>query len=438
MMVADISASEQLLLELVNRARLDPRGEAARYGINLNADLPVGTLNGTARQPLAPNELLTGAARNHSQWMINSDTFSHFGTGHSDPGDRIQAAGYAFIDVWNWGENIAWRGTTGIPNLGSFTLQLHKDLFLSPDHRFNLLKEEFRELGAGISSGRFTSDGHTYNAVLATQNFARSGPDPFITGVAILDRDQDLFYDIGEAHTGVVVTVEQNGSQQGSDTTASAGGYSVAFAGGTADVVFSAGGLPADVIVTISAGQQNTKVDLVNTNTILSSATAALGEGAVRLVLLGSANINGSGNDQSNTIRGNSGANVISGGDGNDILCGGKGRDVLVGGAGQDRFDFNSCLDTAKSAVLRDRITDFEQGVDRIDLCSIDARSNVAGNQCFKWIGSQNFHDRAGELRFVQFGSDIIILGDVDGDGRADFQIEIDKIAGISRADFIL
>ena len=35
-MVTDLTGNEQLFLELVNRARLDPAAEAARYGIGLN------------------------------------------------------------------------------------------------------------------------------------------------------------------------------------------------------------------------------------------------------------------------------------------------------------------------------------------------------------------------------------------------------------------
>lgn len=34
-----ISAAEQLLIELINRARLDPLAEAQRLGIDLNAGL---------------------------------------------------------------------------------------------------------------------------------------------------------------------------------------------------------------------------------------------------------------------------------------------------------------------------------------------------------------------------------------------------------------
>jgi serralysin len=41
-------------------------------------------------------------------------------------------------------------------------------------------------------------------------------------------------------------------------------------------------------------------------------------------------------------------------------------------------------------------------------------------------------------LRFFDNGRDIIVEGDVNGDGRADFQIELDGLNTISRADFFL
>ena len=62
--MAELSAREQLFLELMNRARMDPAGEALRYGLaDLNAGLPAGTIDTSAKQVLAPNAFLTDAAR---------------------------------------------------------------------------------------------------------------------------------------------------------------------------------------------------------------------------------------------------------------------------------------------------------------------------------------------------------------------------------------
>ena len=432
--MAALTVYEQLLLELVNRARLDPAGEAARYGIALNNGLAAGSLTATAKQALAPNELLVSSARAHSQWMINTDIFSHTGSGGSDPGDRMGAAGYAFTGSWTWGENIAWSGTTGTPNLLTYTNELHRNLFLSPGHRVNILEGDFREGGTGITSGPFKSGGTTYNAVMASENFATSGSSYFVTGVAITDRDGDNFYDIGEARSGITMSI----STGGSDATGAAGGFAAKFAGGTVGVTFSGGSLASNVSVTIAAGYQNAKIDLVDTNEILSSVSTTLGAGAVRLGLLGVASIRGTGNDVANVIIGNKGGNSIDGRGGNDFLVGCSGRDVLTGGAGADRFDFNAVTESGKTATLRDQITDFLRGTDKLDLSSIDARSALTGNQAFTWISTQVFHHKAGELHYVRSGANVVVEGDVNGDAVADFQIQLNGISALATTDLYL
>lgn len=84
-----------------------------------------------------------------------------------------------------------------------------------------------------------------------------------------------------------------------------------------------------------------------------------------KLVLGGTDNIDGTGNDVDNVILGNTGNNILSGlggndrlyaGDGNDTLIGGAGFDALIGGKGADHFVFSSALD-ARTNV--DNILDF-------------------------------------------------------------------------------
>ncbi len=67
-------------------------------------------------------------------------------------------------------------------------------------------------------------------------------------------------------------------------------------------------------------------------DTVFSYFSFTLGSGLEDLVLLGTGNINATGNNFSNSIQGNSG---------NNILSGGGGLDVLMGGAGADVFRFN-------------------------------------------------------------------------------------------------
>ena len=65
----------------------------------------------------------------------------------------------------------------------------------------------------------------------------------------------------------------------------------------------------------------------------------------------------GGGND---TLIGGSGRDSLNGGSGNDILNGGRGNDTLTGGAGADHFIL--------SLTGADQITDFANGIDKLDL----------------------------------------------------------------------
>jgi Ca2+-binding RTX toxin-like protein len=72
--------------------------------------------------------------------------------------------------------------------------------------------------------------------------------------------------------------------------------------------------------------------------------------------------IGGPGNDQ---VIGRDGNDTLSGGNGNDQIIGGRGADELTGSAGTDRFVF---LRTPAGADVIDRIVDFQDGTDRLDL----------------------------------------------------------------------
>jgi serralysin len=115
---------------------------------------------------------------------------------------------------------------------------------------------------------------------------------------------------------------------------------------------------------------------------------------------------------------------------------------VLTGGAGADVFDYNSLADSNDAG--RDLITDFRHTIDDINLATIDASSKTAGNAAFKFIGTQNFHGIAGELRYLQVNKAgtiddrTIIAGDVNGDSIADVRINLKGLVTLSAGDFVL
>jgi serralysin len=68
----------------------------------------------------------------------------------------------------------------------------------------------------------------------------------------------------------------------------------------------------------------------------------------------------------------------------------------------------------------------------------IDADPASPGNQHFHWIGAEDFHNQAGELHFVQQGADVLLQGDIDGDGTADFEVLLQNLSGLHKHDIIL
>lgn len=154
------------------------------------------------------------------------------------------------------------------------------------------------------------------------------------------------------------------------------------------------------------------------------------------------------------------GLDVLLGGDGNDyledgkVLNGGAGDDVLrvglyreatlTGGAGKDTFDFDG---NYSSAV----ITDFAAGSDKVDLRSIDANDNNGlspddpfSDDPFTFIDTQAFSGVEGELRYFQVDNPgtaddrTVVEGDTDGDGVANFHIDLKGLKTLTAGDFAL
>ncbi len=265
-----VSAHEQLFLELINRARANPTAEATRLGIDLNEGLAAGIIATGARQPLAINDALQTAIQGHLQDMINNDFFSHTGSNGSIPTTRIVAAGY--LNRIISGENIAYRATTGTPNVESMVIQEHTDLFVDAGitgrgHRKNILETTFKEVGSGVRTGVYTSGGTNYNAVFTGNDFAARAGNSFLTGVVITDSvTANNFYNIGEGLAGVNIAVSNSLGPVASTISNGGGGYQLQLPAGTYSVTFSGTGISVPVTKSFTIGTLNVKVD-ANTRT---------------------------------------------------------------------------------------------------------------------------------------------------------------------------
>ena len=212
------------------------------------------------------------------------------------------------------------------------------------------------------------------------------------------------------------------------------GGAGDDFLAGGEDADRMLGGFGADTYLVDDGGDRVTEAEGAGRDTILSYVSTRIAANVERLVLIGDARIHArggrgdddlDGNEARNRLEGGGGRDRLDGDGGADRIDGGFGRDTLTGGRGGDVFRF---LDAG--AADGDRILDFGDGADRIDLSALDG----APRRGLDWIGGDAFSGRAGELRHVAGR----LLGDLDGDGAADFTIRLDPDADLGRADLIL
>jgi hypothetical protein len=142
------------------------------------------------------------------------------------------------------------------------------------------------------------------------------------------------------------------------------------------------------------------------------------------------------GND---VMSGNAGNDRLHGGAGADHLQGNLGKDIVAGGGDADVFIFKSVAESTAIGSGRDTILDFSHfDHDKIDLHAIDANSTSTGNQKFDLIDGSHFHHHAGELRVTHANGNTFVSGDVNGDGKADFSVEVHGNVDLKVGDFAL
>jgi Ca2+-binding RTX toxin-like protein len=150
-------------------------------------------------------------------------------------------------------------------------------------------------------------------------------------------------------------------------------------------------------------------------------------------------------------LDGGAGNDTLVGGSGADVLVGGLGQDTLTGGGGADRFVFAQAADSPW-AGFGDVITDFQKGLDRIDLSALDADLGRAGNQAFDSliVSGQPYSDGrfdAGTIAVWAGGGTTSVFLNLDGtetgtggnryDG-IEMAFRLDSAVSLSLDDFIL
>ena len=114
----------------------------------------------------------------------------------------------------------------------------------------------------------------------------------------------------------------------------------------------------------------------------------------------------------------------------NDTITGGNGADVLTGGLGADTFVYGATNQSGIGIAVRDVITDFLSGTDRLNFAGIDANTTTGGNQAFTFNNIENAAiSAAGQLVYHYEGigaSEItVIQGNVNNNLGADFEVAL-------------
>ena len=146
------------------------------------------------------------------------------------------------------------------------------------------------------------------------------------------------------------------------------------------------------------------------------------------------------------SLGGGDGDDLVSGENGADLLAGNAGRDTMTGGADADSFFYSATSDSAKKKALRDTITDFKAGIDKVDLTFVDADQVKDGDQAFKFIRKEGaaFKSKPGGLIFDQIdkagkAKDMtVIYADTNGDQKADMAIQLKGLVDLQKTDFFL
>ena len=258
--VNNLSDYDQLLIELINRARANPTAEANRYGIDLNQDLAPGTIPATPKPPLAPHQSLVDAAGLYSDDMLARNFFDHQDPDGTLPWDRTEAQGYPrFAGV---GENIAWGTFFGSQE--DALLSRHENLFHSSGHRKNMLDIDWNEAGTGVTFGLSPYRSVSVSNIdvsLVTEKFGGRTGFTYITGVAFDDSAvSNNFYNIGEGIGDVVITATDQNGTEFTTTSSSSGGYALSVAPGTYTVTAVGGGVN-ETRSSITVGLSNVKLD---------------------------------------------------------------------------------------------------------------------------------------------------------------------------------
>lgn len=286
---ADVTGEQQLMLELINEALINPESAAERVeqgltrgaitAITRDGDTVESVISDIAssdpRPPVAWDASLADAAKRHTEFQIRLGGQTHDGPqGLETATDRVIAAGFSNPDAV--AENIIYGVDSSEHAMRAFLADYGPGNAQNP-HRENILQtssdrnESHQDVGVAIMPVEVPVDRSTpfgapapttETKLVVTQVFARKDEAaPKILGVVFDDSNNDQFYDLGEGVSNAEVTITNTGTGQSSQvTTWSSGGYQAEVSPGVHQVEVRVNDRVIgrrDVVV----GRENTKID---------------------------------------------------------------------------------------------------------------------------------------------------------------------------------
>ncbi|EKE44523.1 type I secretion target repeat protein [Oceaniovalibus guishaninsula JLT2003] len=294
---------EHYMLGLVNAARAEHGLGALKMELNLNL-----------------------SADRHSDWVLETDTFSHTGVEGTKATERIEAAGFDLSGGWATGENLAIQSLNDDGSWFDEIDDMFDSLMKSPGHRANILSDKYTHVGIGIDDGAFAFDKfNTRDSLMVTQNFGMTH------GTVDLDL---LGGDKADRLTGGTGDDHLRGAG-GDDLLDGRGGNDTIDGGkGTDTAVIGADWDPAR-IAHLSDGGVRIRSD-AGTDVFYSVERFRFADRVVTADGLQSGAEAPPAPDDGQRIKGTGRSDTLKGGDGDDWIDGGKRHDTIAGGGGDD------------------------------------------------------------------------------------------------------
>lgn len=254
-----ISANEQLMIYVLNRARNNPVQFQVEHSDRVTVDLS----DITPQPPLAVNAVLTASTGFKAAELADSDYFEHQSavTGLF-PNELARNCGYVLPDFYPNDQNNIESLAAGFP---ATIINLLEDLIEDrdldpPGHRIQLLAtidffQTHREIGVGFAN----NPGSTFRNYLAIHTAVTNDDDLFLTGVVYDDANSNGRYDLNEGLPGVTIS---DGTR--SVATNAAGGWSLPTSPGARSVTASGAGFVGSDTIPVEVTDSNIEIDFLS------------------------------------------------------------------------------------------------------------------------------------------------------------------------------